>query len=76
MRWYGQCEKNLRIMKIENVGKKVFFKKHPYFWAKNGERCIFGLKTRAQKRKYEPKIVQKMQIRAQISMIWGKTTNK
>jgi hypothetical protein len=49
----------------------VFFEKHPCFWAKNEETCIFGLKTRVKKRKYEPKIIQKTPKSAQISMIWG-----
>jgi hypothetical protein len=57
-------------MKIENMRKKVFFEKHPHFWAKNGETCIFGLKKRIKKRKYEPEIVQKSSKFAQISMIW------
>jgi hypothetical protein len=48
----------------------VFFQKHPHFWAKNGEICIFGLKTRAQNRKIEPKIIQKSSKFAQISMNW------
>jgi hypothetical protein len=49
----------------------VFFEKHPCFWAKNGETCIFGLKTATKKHKYEPKIVQKSSKFAQISMICG-----
>ena len=53
MRWFGQCAKNLTIIKIENTQKNVFFKKHPRFWAKNGETCVFGLKTRVKKHKNE-----------------------
>jgi hypothetical protein len=52
-------------MKIENMQKNVFFKKHPHFWAKNGERCVFGLKTHAQKRKNEPKMNTKRTKRTQ-----------
>jgi hypothetical protein len=44
---------NLKYAKIT-----VFLKKHPCFWAKNGETCIFGLKTPTKKRAYEPKSVQ------------------
>ena len=55
-------------MKIENVAKTGVFEKHPCFWAKNGETCVFGLKTATKKRQYEPKIVQKSPKRAQIDM--------
>jgi hypothetical protein len=56
--------------------KNVFFQKRPHFWAKNGDICIFGLKTRVKKRKYEPKIIQKPQKSAQISMILAQKGRK
>jgi hypothetical protein len=46
----------------------VFFEKHPCFWGKNEEKCIFGLKRATEKRKYEPKMRQKTPKRAPISM--------
>ena len=37
----------------EMCEKRCFLKKHPHFWAKNGETCVFGLKTATKKRKNE-----------------------